>query len=82
MSDRPMESSAESGDKGSGGRAAPEPKSGTSRWQKVIAIIGLVALVLLGMRMFASGGHGSGQDGPGQQQEEGGHQPPAWVPDH
>lgn len=80
MPDRPTQFVTESGDDERGAPTGAEPKRGTSRWQKVVAIIGLVVLVLLGMRMFASGGHGPG---PGQgQQQKGGHQPPAWVPDH
>jgi hypothetical protein len=60
--------------------------TGSSRWQKVVGIIGLVVLLVLGIRMFVvGGGHGAGQDAPGVNQEQedgGGHVPPPWVPDH
>jgi hypothetical protein len=83
MSDRSVESVAPSGDDENGPPVGGQPRRGTSRWQKVVAIVGLVVLLVLGMRMFASGGHGPGQDTTGeQQQEDGGHQPPPWVPDH
>jgi hypothetical protein len=60
-------------------------KTGTSRWQKVVAIIGLVVLLVLGIRMFVvGGGHGSAPNTPvdNQEQDGGGHEPPPWVPDH
>ena len=70
MSDRPME-------------VIPESRRGTTRWQVVVAIIGFVVLLILGMRMGAGGDHGPGQDTPvEEQQEDGGHVPPPGVPDH
>jgi hypothetical protein len=60
------------------------PRSRTSRWQKVVAVIGLVVLVVLGVRMFAAGGHGpdQGRQVENEQRQGGGHEPPPWVPDH
>ena len=66
-----------------------EPITSTSRWQKVVGIIGLVVLLLVGSRMIGAGGnHGPGQNAPvenqGQQvdSEDGGHVTPPWVPKH
>lgn len=59
MSDRPME-------------VVPESRRGTTRWQVVVAIIGFVLLVILGIRMGASGGHG-----PVQRTPVDGHEHPA-----
>lgn len=58
-----------------------ERRSGMSRTQKVIAIIGIAVLAVLGIRMFAGGDHGPGQD-TRQEQDGGGHVPPPGVPDH
>jgi hypothetical protein len=66
-----------------------EPITRTSRWQKVVGIIGLVVLLLVGSRMIGAGGnHRPGQDTGVENQEQrvdsedGGHVPPPWVPKH
>jgi hypothetical protein len=56
--------------------------TGTSRWQKVVGIIGLVVLLWVGYQMFVAGpglgggggpgggGHGPGQGPPVENQEQ------------
>lgn len=67
--------------------AGPERGSGTSRWQKVVGIVGLVLILWLGIQLFGPGG-GPGQHTPAGNQEQqidqdgGGHVPPTGVPDH
>lgn len=73
-----------------GGGANPEPITGTSRWQKVVGVIGLLVLLLVGSRILGAGGnHGPGGGMRGDDQEQtggtergGGHVPPPWVPKH
>ncbi|MBA3372877.1 MAG: hypothetical protein H0T98_05065 [Euzebyaceae bacterium] len=62
--------------------------TGTSRWQMVVGIIGLVLILGLGIRLFGHGGGGPGQNTPVESQEQqidqggGGHVPPPGIPDH
>ncbi len=67
-----------------------ESITGTSRWQKVVGIIGLVVLLAFAILRFGLGGGGNGpsQDTRAENQEqqvdaEGGgeHEAPPWVPE-
>jgi hypothetical protein len=76
-----------------GVRRARRATTGSSRWQKVVGIIGLVVVVLaIGIVLFRvgfAGDHDPGKGTPGGNQEQqtgtdtgGEHTPPPWVPDH
>jgi hypothetical protein len=85
--ERQMTNPPDKPDVDAGAAVGPEHRvsGGTSHWQKVVAIIGLLVLLGLGIRMFAIGSaHGSGQNAPveNQEQDSGGHEPPPWAPDH
>lgn len=69
----------------------PEPARRSSRWQILVGIIGLIAVVWIGLQMLSGGEHGPGRHGPGGDQtpteapadpagdppDGGGHTPPA-----
>jgi hypothetical protein len=91
MADRPRstDSTPDPGDDTSAGPGR-EPKPGTSRWQKVVGILGLVVVLWVGNGTyetltgdFGDGGHGPGENVPVENQDQepdtddtGGHTPP------
>lgn len=89
MADRPPypDTDEDTGVGGDGGGTI-----GTSRWQKVVGIIGLLVVVLaIGLLLFRlgfGGDHDPGRGTPGGNQEQqtgtdagGEHTPPPWVPE-
>ena len=87
-----MTDSPDNPDAGDDARVAPDHRAtpGTSRWQRVVGIIGLLVILWVGNRMLGTflgrgpgpGGHGPGQEGPPAEMQEhgieggGGHVPP------